>query len=116
MRTGLCALIILVGAAACGRKDSGNVPKPQGADPSTATRGSGSSGSTPLAADPWATAAISDDAVPTLSDRKKLADDACPTVTGPYFFRIEKAGKVSHILGTRHVVVPLSKFPETVHD
>jgi uncharacterized protein YbaP (TraB family) len=36
-------------------------------------------------------------------------------VTKPYFFAIEAAGgKVSHILGTRHVGVELAKFPPVV--
>ncbi len=69
----------------------------------------------PPAADPWATHANPDDP-PSLADRHRLADEACPTVAGPYFFRIEKAGKVSHILGTRHLGVSLAKFPKPVHD
>jgi uncharacterized protein YbaP (TraB family) len=67
-----------------------------------------------VADDPWATPP--GDPVPSLAERKKLVDAACPTVTGPYFFRVEKAGKVSHILGTRHISVPLAKFPTAVHD
>ncbi len=45
-----------------------------------------------------------------------MANQACPQVTAPYFYRIEKAGKVSHILGTRHIGVSLAKFPPSVHD
>jgi uncharacterized protein YbaP (TraB family) len=67
-----------------------------------------------VADDPWA--ATPGDPLPSLAERKQLVDAACPTVTGPYFFRIEKAGKVSHILGTRHISVPLAKFPAAVHD
>jgi uncharacterized protein len=74
----------------------------------------------PWATDPWDTGTprgtSGSEGVPSLSDRKRLADAACPTVTAPYFYRIEKAGKVSHILGTRHVGVPLSKFPRAVHE
>lgn len=65
--------------------------------------------------DPWATTAKPDDP-PSLAERSRIANEACPTVTGPYFYRIEKAGKVSHILGTRHVGVSLTKFPKPVHD
>jgi uncharacterized protein YbaP (TraB family) len=69
------------------------------------------------APDPWnvAPAARPDDP-PSLGERRALADAACPTVEAPYFFRIEKAGKVSHILGTRHLGVSLAKFPRPVHD
>jgi uncharacterized protein YbaP (TraB family) len=67
--------------------------------------------------DPWAIApAVSPDAPPTLAERHAFAEAACPRVTGPYFFRVEKAGKTSYILGTRHVSVPLSKFPDVVRD
>ena len=65
--------------------------------------------------DPWAVATSPDDP-PDIGERNRLANAACPSVTGPYFYRIEKAGKVSHILGTRHVGVPLTKFPQPVHD
>ncbi|HEY5923317.1 MAG TPA: TraB/GumN family protein, partial [Kofleriaceae bacterium] len=69
------------------------------------------------AADPWAAEPKSDPSdPPSFGERKKLADEACPLVKGPYFYRIEKAGKVSHILGTRHVGVALDKMPKPVHD
>lgn len=69
----------------------------------------------PAPSDPWLVEARPDDP-PDLSERKRIADEACPAVTGAYFYRIEKAGKVSHILGTRHIGVSLSKFPKPVHD
>jgi uncharacterized protein YbaP (TraB family) len=65
-------------------------------------------------ADPWATPP--GDPLPSLAERKGLVEAACPAVSGPYFFRIEKGGKVSHILGTRHISVSLAKFPSVVHD
>jgi uncharacterized protein len=72
---------------------------------------------TQVEADPWAVhATTTADDPPTLVERKKLADAACPTVKGPYFYRIEKAGKTSHMLGTRHISVPLAKFPQSVRD
>lgn len=64
------------------------------------------------AADPWA-AALSDDP-PSFAATRALADRACPKVTAPYFYRIEKDGKVSHILGTRHLGVSLDKMPANV--
>lgn len=72
----------------------------------------------PWAVDPWAASgsASGSDGAPTLMERHKLADAACPNVSGPYFFRIEKDGKTSYILGTRHVSVPLAKFPQVVRD
>jgi uncharacterized protein YbaP (TraB family) len=65
--------------------------------------------------DPWAVAP-SPNAPPSLSERHAFAEAACPKVTGPYFYRVEKAGKTSYILGTRHISVPLAKFPQVVRD
>jgi uncharacterized protein YbaP (TraB family) len=65
--------------------------------------------------DPWAVKPAANPP-PSLAERHAFADAACPKVTGPYFFRIEKAGKTSYILGTRHVSVPLAKFPQVVRD
>jgi uncharacterized protein YbaP (TraB family) len=66
-------------------------------------------------ADPWAVAtAPSPDDPPTLSERHRFANEACPSVTAPYFYKVVKAGKTSYMLGTRHVSVPLAKFPEVV--
>ena len=45
-----------------------------------------------------------------------IADTACPKVTAPYFFRIEKDSKTSYLLGTRHIGVAWSKMPPMVHD
>jgi uncharacterized protein len=71
----------------------------------------------PAAVDPWARgSAASPDDPPSLVERHRFADEACPSVTGPYFFQVEKAGKTSYILGTRHVSVPLAKFPDVVRD
>jgi uncharacterized protein len=65
--------------------------------------------------DPWAVAR-SDDEPPGLLERKRWADEACPRVTAPYFYRVEKRGRISHILGTRHLGVSLEKFPPAVHN
>jgi uncharacterized protein YbaP (TraB family) len=103
-------------------------PKSSGSAASTATLGSAVPASAPSvhgsasepssasSSDPWAERPPNPDDPPSARERHKLADEACPTVTGPYFYRIEKRGKVSHILGTRHLGVPLSKFPTPVHD
>jgi uncharacterized protein YbaP (TraB family) len=67
--------------------------------------------------DPWATTTkVDPDALPSLAERVTLADEACPAVTGPFFFEIQKNGKTSHILGTRHISVGLAKFPAVVGD
>jgi uncharacterized protein len=58
-------------------------------------------------ADPWAT-----DSKPAVTS---VAATACPTVKAPYFFRIEKDGKTSYLLGTRHIGVAWRKMPEVVH-
>jgi hypothetical protein len=64
------------------------------------------------AADPWAVGAADDP--PSYAATRALADRACPKVAAPYFYRIEKDGKVSHILGTRHLGVSLDKMPAHV--
>lgn len=66
------------------------------------------------AADPWGVTPGRVDDPPTLAERHKIAEQACPTVKAPFFYSIEKAGKVNHILGTRHISVPLAKFPKDV--
>jgi uncharacterized protein YbaP (TraB family) len=67
-------------------------------------------------ADPWSVAPAGDGDPPGLVERNRLADEACPRVTAPYFYRVAKRGKVSHVLGTRHLGVSLAKFPPVVHD
>lgn len=66
-------------------------------------------------ADPWDVAAGSDD-LPALSERHKLAEEACPTVKAPYLFRVEKDGHTNYLLGTHHIGVSFAKFPSVVHD
>jgi len=68
------------------------------------------------ATDPWAGAPPSADDPPSLFERHKLADEACPTVKAPFFFRVEKDGHTNYLLGTYHIGVPFSKFPAVVHD
>ena len=70
----------------------------------------------PAAPDPWNTPAAKKNPndVPTLVERVEIANKACPSVTGPFFFELVKNGKTSHILGTRHISVGLAKFPDVV--
>jgi len=106
-------LVVVAFLLACnhGAKEK-EKPKPQTQTERKATEAQGSA-----ATDPWAAEPKSNpDDPPTFTERHKLADAACPTVKGPYFYKIEKAGKVSHILGTRHLGVSLDKFPKPVHD
>lgn len=108
-----------VAALACACRDS-PVPPARGSAGSAAVAGSalapaGSAHDPWAANDPWAVAPAIN-GPPSLMERHKLADEACPAVTGPYFFRVEKDGKTSYILGTRHVSVPLAKFPPIVRD
>ncbi len=106
-------LVILIVHFGCRGDEQAPPTRTTQADPPTA----------PVAAapvtspDPWDVATpVNPDDPPSLFERQRLANQACPTVTAPYFYRIEKAGKVSHILGTRHIGVPLAKFPPAVHD
>jgi uncharacterized protein YbaP (TraB family) len=75
--------------------------------------GAGGSSGAIDTSDPWA-AGEPPDEPPTFAATRALADRACPKVAAPYFYRIEKAGKVSHILGTRHLGVSLDKMPANV--
>jgi uncharacterized protein YbaP (TraB family) len=52
--------------------------------------------------------------LPDLMATKELADKACPKVVAPYFYRVEKDGKVGHLLGTRHMSIALDKMPAVV--
>src|SRR5512135_3093539 len=70
----------------------------------------------PPATDPWAGTAPDSNAPPSLADRRQREDEICPKITSPYFYRVEKAGHASYLLGTRHIGVSLSKFPEAVRD
>src|SRR5260221_10148309 len=93
---------------------------------SAEARGSATAGGSASAAaegsananDPWSAPAKTDpDAPPSLVERAKLVNAVCPTVKAPYFFEVvAKNGKVSHLLGTRHVSVGLAKFPQSVRD
>lgn len=47
-------------------------------------------------------------------DNHALALSICPRVTAPYLFRIEKAGKTSYLLGTRHLGIGLDRMPPIV--
>jgi len=67
------------------------------------------------ASDPW-NAPEDPDAPPTLAELHRRADELCPRVTAPYFYRVEKAGATSYLLGTRHISVSLSKFPDAVRE
>ena len=93
------ALIVVVG---CQKGDKGN---------DAPAAGSAS------ASDPWdkAAAGRSDDP-PTLGERAAVANEACPAIAKPWFFEVKKAGRTSHILGTRHIGVSLAKFPQVVRD
>ncbi|MEJ7598902.1 MAG: TraB/GumN family protein [Kofleriaceae bacterium] len=65
--------------------------------------------------DPWAGPAPEDRGLPTPAEvHARIARD-CPRVAAPYLFRVEKSGKVAHVLGTRHISVALDKFPPLVH-
>lgn len=82
-------------------------------DPSGAAGGRGSGARSAAAPDPWA-AGERPDEPPGFAATRALADRACPKVAAPYFYRLEKAGQVSHILGTRHLGVSLDKMPANV--
>jgi uncharacterized protein YbaP (TraB family) len=76
-----------------------------------------SAGSAAGSADPWSALDTPDpDAPPMLPELHRRAERLCPKVTAPYFYRVEKSGATSYLLGTRHISVSLAKFPQVVHD
>jgi uncharacterized protein YbaP (TraB family) len=109
---GRYAAVVLAALFAC----KGATDKPAENTPVPAHVATGSGSAAVPATDPWNTPAKADpDAPPTLAERAAFANKVCPTVKAPYFFEVTAAnGKVSHLLGTRHVSVPLSKFPDVV--
>jgi len=80
--------------------------------PKPAETGSGSAVTT---VDPWETPTDTGD-LPDATQTRELADKACPRVLAPYYFRVTKAGKVSFMLGTRHLGVGLDKLPAGIRD
>ncbi|MDX2087730.1 MAG: TraB/GumN family protein [Kofleriaceae bacterium] len=102
----LAALVLAVTLVGCGDRERSHDQAPEPLAPSGVETNGG-----PLAArppppphhDPWAKPA-----------EPSLADTVCPKVLAPYFYRIEKDGKVSHMLGTRHIGVALYKMPPVV--
>jgi uncharacterized protein YbaP (TraB family) len=52
---------------------------------------------------------------PTQGERAQFVATACPKVTNPFFYTLTKNGKISYLLGTRHVSVGLAKLPANVH-
>jgi uncharacterized protein len=95
-------------SAAC-QKSSTQTPSP-----SSPVTELGSSASQHNGNDPWAPKPPRADDPPSMADNQKAAQLACPRVTKPPFFRIEKNGKVSHILGSRHIGIGFSKQPAVV--
>lgn len=91
--------LALVTLAIVGCRDDAKSSKPA---PAT---GSSAVAVAPPTPDPWA--------APT---NVPVAEQACPAVTAPYFFRVEKNGKTSYLLGTRHIGIAWRKMPEVVRE
>jgi uncharacterized protein len=105
-------LVVVLAIASCGKTDrapSQDKPTDRGVTAAPTNK------LAPDAATPTPTPAPSDEP-PDLVATKALADKACPKVAAPYFYRIEKAGRVSYILGSRHLGVSLAKMPKEVTD
>lgn len=103
-------LVVVVVSCACAL-----VASCRGRDEPAPTPSAGSAGSSVRSAPPAGSAAVPDPwATPTTGS--SVAETACPTVTAPYFFRIEKNGKTSYLLGTRHIGVAWRKMPRVVHE
>jgi uncharacterized protein YbaP (TraB family) len=96
-RAALLALALAL--LACGHKDE---PEPAPA-----------SGSAASAVDPWAKPPAPPDPE-SPAGRRAFGQAICPKVIAPYLFRIEKDGKRSYLLGTRHLGVTLDRMPDVV--
>jgi uncharacterized protein YbaP (TraB family) len=110
----IAALVLLL-LCACGKRGDDAGPA-QAPNPPPAPNAPAAPSEAP---DPWAlpTPADPDDiAVPDRDEVRALADQACPVFAAPHFFRVEKGGKTSHLLGTRHVGVGAAKLPAVVKD
>lgn len=103
-RTVRTLLVPLLVVAACGRDKPTQQQQPVQVDkpapPAAAVQAQGAN-------DPWAS-----DQAPSM---ESVAESACPTVSAPYFFKVEKNGKTNYLLGTRHIGVAWRKMPEVVH-
>jgi uncharacterized protein YbaP (TraB family) len=102
MRLALVVIVALLGCREDARKKT--VDEPTAGDPAKA--GDPTTPGSAAQSDPWAKPAKTG----------SVADLACPSVTAPYFFRVEKDGKTSYLLGTRHIGVAWRKMPKVVHD
>lgn len=111
MRASGCSALAVLVALVAGCHEHRASPEPGSAALGSSSHATGSSGS--ATSDPWSGPRAPSD-VPDLAERRALVDEACPAVTGPYFFQLDKAGKTSYLLGTRHLSVALSEFPPVV--
>ncbi len=75
-----------------------------------------SGSSVAIGADPWASGPASPDDPPSFEQNHQQAEAACPRVTRPPFYRIEKAGKTAYMLGSRHISIGLGKQPAIVEE
>ena len=99
------ALLLAIG---CG-SDREEAPRPAPKKPPAPAPSS----TQPTPVDPWASKP-DDGGLPDSQATTEIADAACPRVTGPYFYQIEKNGHVAYLLGTRHLGVGVAKFPPIV--
>jgi uncharacterized protein len=110
-RRSFIVAILLAAFLGCGRERAPSTAgSASGSAKPVVTAGSGSSDP-----DPWAVPDEQNDP-PDAGETRALADKACPLVKAPYYYRIAKDGKVSYMLGTRHLGVPLAKMPTNVTD
>ena len=106
------ASLILLALIACSKdaEDKPAAPAPEVAKPTPAP---------PQQPDPWKhpdSEPLPDTGEMNLVANHARVDKICPKVVAPLFYRIEKNGKTSYILGTRHISVGFAKMPKVVHD
>jgi uncharacterized protein YbaP (TraB family) len=71
-------------------------------------------GTQPVRPTPTAKLADLDDSYTDADARREASLKACPSITRPRLFRIEKAGKTSHLFGTYHIGVGRDRLPAVV--
>jgi uncharacterized protein YbaP (TraB family) len=112
-RSGFLLFLVVALAGGCAHREP--VPPPTKTEPAKAVEAPAPKPD-PVAktdGDPWSVAP-DPGAPPDLVDAHALADKACPRVAKPYFYKIEKGGKTSYMLGSRHLGVSLTKMPDNV--
>ncbi len=106
MRYPIAAIVLGLTSFACGKHAA-----PESGSAGSAPSGSAGSGSAAPAAPP--APSVVADPVPQ-SEAHALALATCPRLDHPTYFAIAKAGKTSHMFGTRHFGIGIDRIPPQI--